>query len=306
MRDSVLPPLSEKSMGDRADRMVRLLLTPRGPAYANLESLLGRRDVRRVGNFFYEQGFGALILRQALLAAGSVTQTMSRVAEALTRDGCELTALLPSHCSAWENLLEDVVYSDGVAALANNMIGEAFSHNEFVSLSIDCTFRLMFALDGQVSYRAPLEVRSAQALPAGEAWHALLSARGLTGAVLDLSPLHTESAEQIVEAARCKFSVEQLAQTVHVATDDPSRKLLCALRRDMPNLAVLSLDPMHLVFVYETPHYRTGGRGEGNALWLGWLPPVDDTSLSSSGEFVSQDRQGSMPDDRFQNRLCRA
>jgi hypothetical protein len=43
---------------------------------------------------------------------------------------------------------------------------------------------------------------------------------------------------------------------IHVATDDPSVTLVRGLKGQCPNLKILSLDPMHIVFVYEQTHWR--------------------------------------------------
>eukprot|EP00969_Alexandrium_andersonii_P225883 9975128-Alexandrium_andersonii.AAC.1 len=53
--------------------------------------------------------------------------------------------------------------------MREGLVGECFSAGELTSLSIDCTFRLMFSLLGQCSYRASAAVKAPQALPPQDA-----------------------------------------------------------------------------------------------------------------------------------------
>jgi hypothetical protein len=86
--------------------------------------------------------------------------------------------------------------------------------------------------------------------------YALLTIRGKTGAVIALQPIKTENTDHVAAAFTECMTVAQRRQVIHVATDDPSVTLIRGLKGECPNLKILSLDPMHIVFVYEQTHWR--------------------------------------------------
>ena len=95
----------------------------------------------------------------------------------------------------WEAMIADVFFSPAGTRMLNTLTEVCASQSEFNFLSIDCTFRLMFALRGQVSYRAPAAVRRKQAFTETDAQHALLTVRGFRCSVLCLKTLHFKKAE---------------------------------------------------------------------------------------------------------------
>ena len=92
---------------------------------------------------------------------------------------------------------------------------------------------------------------------ASQTWSAVdspaqvLTIRGRTGAVLLMTPIPDEDAPSIAEALRVGLSGEALSQVQVIHTDDPSVRLLAALRSVCPNLAYLCLDAMHLPMTVE-------------------------------------------------------
>eukprot|EP00972_Heterocapsa_arctica_P007323 1068330-Heterocapsa_arctica.AAC.1 len=62
-------------------------------------------------------------------------------------------------------MLEDVLFCPFANDFRAQLLDTALQHEEYVSVSIDCTFRCMFSLRGQASYRAPRVVRRQQAFP---------------------------------------------------------------------------------------------------------------------------------------------
>ena len=165
---------------DRCARCLSPIIT-QGPTYVNLSWIdSDKAHVRRVGNFYFDQGFAELLAQQALLATGSISGTKLRVAHALTTTGCETMALLPYNIKEWAALLEDVYCSPAAIEYKQRLLQTCHDHDEYESLSIDCTFRIMMSLQGQVSYRMPRSIRDLQPLAAG-AQHAILSVRGKTG-----------------------------------------------------------------------------------------------------------------------------
>ena len=79
----------------------------------------------------------------------------------------------------------------------------------------------------------------------------VLTIRGRTGAVLLMTPIPDEDAPSIAEALRVGLSGEALSQVRVIHTDDPSVRLLAALRSVCPNLAYLCLDAMRLPMTVE-------------------------------------------------------
>lgn len=85
--------------------------------------------------------------------------------------------------------------------------------------------------------------------------------RGITGAVLMCTLVKDESADVLAEHFTSAFTSDQLADVVHIATDAPSRKLLQTVRRHMPNLVWVSLDPTHIAMLWESAHSHKHTRG---------------------------------------------
>ena len=81
-----------------------------------------------------------------------------------------------------------------------------------------------------------------------------MTIRGKTGGLLLTDPRYSEGAENYVEALESKPKAKKcLKQTKHVASDDPAKKTLDALRNMSGNGALqMSLDPLHLPFAWES------------------------------------------------------
>eukprot|EP00971_Amphidinium_carterae_P085932 1700018-Amphidinium_carterae.1 len=94
--------------------------------------------------------------------------------------------------------MEDVFCSPKVGGLLQTALQKMFALQEierlmieslieFESLTIDGTFRMLYSLQGQslraveAHHTASRRVRSDQAFPDEEAWHALITVRGSTG-----------------------------------------------------------------------------------------------------------------------------
>ena len=138
----------------------------------------------------------------------------------------------------------------------DSLLRTCFVHREYTSISVDGTYRCMFSLLGQASHRAPKFIRSAQALPEQDAKRVLFTIRGRTGGVLGLFPIASEHSSCISSCLAEHIPLEYRQQVLHVASDDPSSRMFEALREQLPNLQVLSLDPLHLVFTYEQAHWK--------------------------------------------------
>ena len=261
MRSTVLPALPPGlKAGTQADKRLRIVFGDAGPMVVNAETLAAELATRRVGNAYYSLGFAHTLFQQALLAKGSIKETTRAVAAHFVNQGSELVSLLPRDTdnsrSCWEAMLADVFFSPAADNLLRQLLDRCHHHSEFRSLSTDCTFRMMFSLFGQASYRAPKVVRADQALDEQEARHALFTVRLFSGPVVCATAIYMENTDCMIRVLESELSEEHRLQVVHVSNDDPSPKLLRGLKRIMRNHEVLSMDPMHPAFTYEQAQGR--------------------------------------------------
>ena len=106
---------------------------------------------------------------------------------------------------------------------------------------------------GQESYRCSKAKRNEAPFDDDTALRRVLTARGSTGAVLAMIAVPSEKAEAVCDALLQNLPAEDLDQVECVASDNASTKLYTQLRRIMPKLQCLCLDPIHLPIVYERP-----------------------------------------------------
>lgn len=165
--------------------------------------------------------------------------------------GNELVNLIPLHTKSWWPLVEDIFASKACKAQMDVMVRQAIAHEEFLSLSIDGTFKVCMPLLGQAKFTDSLSKRNAAAFDDASSYFRVITVRGRTEAVLAMFPTHGEGAVELRECLAEMFPAEGLAQVRHVATDCPSAKLLAELRQIMPALQGLSLDPTHLAMKFE-------------------------------------------------------
>ena len=174
-----------------------------------------------------------------------------------TAQSNELVNLLPTHTSSWWPMVEDVVGSPAAVGLLDGLVHTALRHQEAMYLSIDGTFRVCLPLLGQAPFTAPKAVRDKQPFGDDRSYHRVLSVRGRTGAVLALTPSKGEGSEDICQCLLQSLPPDALQQVIHVASDSPSGKLFSELRKILPHMEGLSLDPTHAAMHYEQ---ATGGR----------------------------------------------
>ncbi len=79
---------------------------------------------------------------------------------------------------------------------------------------------------------------------------------GRAGACLGMPLIRDESQPEITKAIEASWTPDQRAQVLTAASDQPSEALFHGLRGVLPNLRILSLDPVHLAITYETAHFR--------------------------------------------------
>ena len=140
-------------------------------------------------------------------------------------------------------IIEDVFTAPTVREIRADSFAYLCQTREYRYLSLDAT----------ITYRAPKHVREAAFFDDDAALRRVLPVRGCTGAVLAMIAVPSEIVDIVSSALAESLPVEGLVQVECVASDSASTKLYTALRRVMPNLQCLCLDPIHLAIVYELP-----------------------------------------------------
>ncbi len=152
--------------------------------------------------------------------------------------------------------VEDVFNSEAVRRLANSLKNEAVAHGELECISMDATLRCCMPILGQASYRASAATRAAACVDDSESKRRVLTVRGRTSAVFGLWPVPEEDARSVHQAVVAGMPLDHRTKVKHLATDNPSPRLLAYMQRAFPNLKSLSLDPLHLAIVYEYATWR--------------------------------------------------
>ena len=174
-----------------------------------------------------------------------------RLAMWISMQGSELTSLLPTDVRHWWPIIKNVFTSSAVRGVSSDMMAAFCNANEFMFLSLDATIKCCMGVMGQESYRAPKHKRDAAPFDDTDSLRRVLTVRGRTGAVLAMIPISSEKAEEVCMALGAVLPAAGLQQVQCVASDSASVKLYTHLRRIMPGLQSLLLDPIHLSIVYE-------------------------------------------------------
>ena len=236
------------------DRYIRLVLTETGPMFQNIAGV-GDRNLRRVRNLYMTRGFADLVYQEALLCNGKCKLLRSRVSYILTQRGCTLTSLLPTDVRHWWPLIEDVFNSPQIRQLHHDVTSFLCSRDEYKYISIDATIKCCVSILGQASWRSNVVTRNEAPFDDVSAVRRVLTVRGRTGAVLGMFVIASEKAEEVAMALGSNLPLEGLRQVRMAAADNASRKLYLHLRRIMPGLESLCLDPIHLAITYERPAF---------------------------------------------------
>ena len=249
LRDSIGCAIT--SQQNDIDRRIRLVLTGEGPVYRSLSSLGTTFNVRRARNLYYEQSFADLVLQEMVLCNAKCKAAKSRISAILAGRGVRLLSLLPTATAHWWPLIEDVFSSPPAQEQKKAMLGYFSDQREFESISIDATVKCCMSVMGQESYRCSSAKRNSAPFGDDTAYRRVLTVRGRTSAVLAMSAIQTERAEDVRAALADALPPAGLQQVQCVAADNASLKLYTELVRIMPNLHALCLDPIHLSIVYE-------------------------------------------------------
>ena len=232
------------------DHLSPIVLTNNGPVYLMKFETDANDFVRLSRNYYCDRKFAELVLRSFILAKGSSYDTLTRVYLHYVQR-TQLAAMLPMRVITWQRFVAILWASRAVDRLRTQKMLEASSVNEWESISIDATYKLMLRVIGQSNYISKRTTREKQAIADKDAKYCLFTVRGRTGLVAGLQPMRYENSRTVQLALQDIFDESKLATIKHVASDDPSIALLQHLRAIMPALRGISKDPMHLFFYFK-------------------------------------------------------
>ena len=158
-------------------------------------------------------------------------------------------------------ILEDVWHSPYVVSRKCRLQQECVDNEELETLCIDCTLRAARQIKGQADDRSPKAVRELAVYPDAVALRRICTVRGRTAAVILISLVRCENAEDIVDLLARELSESDRAQVRNIFSDMPSAKFFLALKVIVMNFESLLLDPVHLATIYEVSKFRKSNPG---------------------------------------------
>jgi len=260
MMASSAPEARTMKRTTKYDAYITLLLDVDGPRYIDLSSVNKPPHYLRVARqSVSSKEFANMVFIQFVLNRGRLDATTRAIKDELQRRGCCTEGLLPTADhnwrGAWARLIELVAYSVPVQELIDNCFESAYHRQEWKSISIDCTYKLLLRIKGQAAYRDGYEIRAAKATPEEEQFYCILTIRDRTGLIPGLPLIQgIESNEKIIVGIRGCLKEEYLAQVEHCACDDPSIELLALFMAMCILFKLLSKDPMHLCYGFQRRH----------------------------------------------------
>ena len=260
MMASSAPEARTMKRTTKYDAYLSLLLDVDGPRFIDLSSVNKPPHYLRVARqSVSSKEFANMVFTQFVLNRGRLDASTRAIKDELQRRGCCTEGLLPTADhnwrGAWARLIELVGYSTPVQELIDDCIESAYHRQEWKSISIDCTYKLLLRIRGQAAYRDAYTIRAAQATPDEEAFYCILTIRGKTGLIPGLPLiLGQESDERIIDGVRGCLKEKYLAQLEHAASDDASNDLLLKFRAMCRRFKILSKDPMHLCYGFQRRH----------------------------------------------------
>ena len=248
LRTTVKPALPQKSM-TCIDKLIRLLLTERGPVYVHRDAIGSAVVARRVGYIFYTMEFAQALWREAVLCKCKFREILDRfrvrAADALN----PLVHILPNK-SRWHGLVEDVWDSPPVREWKRSAESQLIRNHEYFVLSVDTSVKKCFPILGQI----PPHARAAEYPPPFEGEHALkeiVSVLGRTSAVVLLEAVPSKADEVVAGCIGANLPDKAKSQTQFIYTDGPTNGQFKRFKDVFPNLLVLALDTTHLAMNYE-------------------------------------------------------
>ena len=257
---STIAPCLRSCIND-VDRAIRLVYTERGPEFHNVDSLVLTQEHRRVRNLYYTHGFAEMFRAECLVHNARIRSCLPRLLIHAKQQGNCVGGLYARNIASWWGIVEDIFISPAAVACRSRLVAGFLDNEEFESISMDATLKVCFGIMGQCHYKAGRSERNQAAFSDADSIRRVFTVRGRTGAVLALQPIANENGPEVAAALSCALTPESRAQVRFVACDNPTSKLWLHLRKVLPNMQIMALDPVHLAIVYEYAswHKRTPG-----------------------------------------------
>jgi len=208
MMASSAPEARTMKRTTKYDAYITLLLDVDGPRYIDLSSVNKPPHYLRIAHqSACTKEFATLVFHHFVMARGQIEPATRATRDELQRCGCCTEGLLPTADhnwrGAWARLIELVAYSIPVQRLLDDCFERASHRNEWKSLSVDCTYKLLMALKGQAPYRDAYTLRVRHSVPEEEQFYCILSIRGRSGLIPGLPLIQgIESNEKIIAGIR--------------------------------------------------------------------------------------------------------
>lgn len=260
--NSVQPKLTHHQ--NFIDKKIRLVLTGAGPVYYNLQIVDESRDLRRVGNIYYNHEFAEMLKTEALVHHCKVRSLLTRLTMSARSKGCQLTTLFPTRAETWWGLVEDVFTSSAVKLLSASYMDAMIENEEMECLSIDTTMKIAMTLMGQAHWRADHSTKQKAVVPEVESIRRVLTVRGRTGGVITMTSYKQDDntdTERICSCLTAALPLRARQLVRFVSSDLASGLLWRSLQGIFPNLEALCLDPVHLPIVYEYSTWKKRSPG---------------------------------------------
>lgn len=219
--------------------------------------------VRRVGYTFHTRGVANNLRTDAMQVHGRIRQLRPRIIVRCRVVNCAQLSLQPWSFYTWFQRCEEVLFSLVVCMLYTGYCQNAINTRCAATMCMDASVLATMRVRGETHYRAPKEVRNQAPVPDCAALRRVFGAHWRTGAVLVRELIRSEASAVFAACLANQNKDEHRAQTVSVATDQPSRKLCLAMLSVFCNVCVLLLGPVHAVIVYNQALWHTWSQREG-------------------------------------------
>ncbi|CAE7451478.1 unnamed protein product [Symbiodinium sp. CCMP2592] len=213
-----------------------LLLTAVGPRYVIKQQTVHAQRLNKA--VYYQSDFANLLVAKALLHRGKVHAIFTDLAATFVAAGCLCASLGCRRRETRTELVREVLNLPYMQAFRGRLLDFATARNEWVSLSHDATYQVLFSLIGQ----RVMQQREGEA-------HALHTILGRSGGLAGLSLQHTEGSTCFRAAVADVLPLSARQSVLYVFSDSP--EAVEGATDVLPELRAVAEDALHLVLRVE-------------------------------------------------------
>ena len=232
-----------------------------GPCFAHKRDTYSPLKLRLTRDFLVTMDFLNEFFRCLILEQGHVKAAMRRYHEKIALGGSMFAGIVPANHGIIHKMVELVIDSPFAKEKANSFIQSECDRSEWRSLAIDGTRKIANAQKTQATATTARAKKHNQALADKYAKYYVVAVLGISGRVANFRQVHTEGSSGIVDVLVETFTREQRLTVKHVCTDSPTPAQYAQLKKVLPNLQCISLDPMHICYKFN----RSQGKDQGPA-----------------------------------------